>query len=122
MNDEIPKTCGIELSRMSRQPSDLVPAECPDVSHETLAHDFWAEADQYRRGWIARFQLPRGGVKIVRDDTGMVRLFADRREAEIAAKRAFLAALDAGGRQPMKGKTIFVRRRHGRRQFSLIGA
>ena len=72
-----------------------------------LRYDVWAT--RIADGWSGCYSLP-GRVCRVRDDLGFVRVFADRAEAERAAYRALLDALNepAG---PVEGEARRVSRR-----------
>ena len=72
-----------------------------------LRYDVWAS--RIADGWSGCYSLP-GRVCRVRDDLGFVRVFAERAEAERAAYRALLEALNepAG---PVDGEARMVSRR-----------
>lgn len=61
-----------------------------------ITHDFWAEADAHRRGWIARYSSPAFGIRVVKDGEGMVKIFPVKGDAEYAASCAYRKAMDSG--------------------------
>jgi hypothetical protein len=66
------------------------------MTENTINHDFWAEPDAHRRGWLARYSSPSFGVRVVRDGEGMVKIFCTKADAEYAASCAYRKAMDAG--------------------------
>lgn len=61
-----------------------------------IPHNFWAKADDARRGWLAMYSAPTAGARHVRDAEGVVIFFETEERALLAASRAMCRALDAG--------------------------
>lgn len=79
------------------------------------AHEAWAEQDEHRRGWLARYQTDRG----VRTVTGRwarrcALLFGNEQEAIHAAQKALIAHLVANPRPRSSGAKTFEVSRSGR--------
>lgn len=66
------------------------------MTENMITHDFWAEPDAHRRGWLARYSSPNFGVRLVKDGEGMVKIFLTKADAEYAASCAYRKAMDSG--------------------------
>jgi len=66
------------------------------MTENMITHDFWAEPDAHRRGWLARYSSPAFGIRLVKDGEGMVKIFGTKADAEYAASSAYRKAMDSG--------------------------